>query len=1102
MQMPQLNSFNMKTLTGFELGSEKHMAIRSTQRKRQAGQSVIIAIAVLFILAFLAAIFVALLARNLERTTRASDTLTADFYAQAGIQYADQMLTSSPQGADWRPPLVYQLSAANAASLTTDELTAYNAYVNTGPPGTQPPFAPPYLLPVLLNDPDAFWLNQGFTRYNTQGGRFLLRVSYGAEPGAGAAANGSVFDNLSTTDSTQSISKYIRIESIGRTGVVINNDPTTFTPQPIRLHAELVAYKPIGLVDYSRFITNKYDRADTANLGVPSTYGEFDTADNSIMTPGVYDFDLGNATNQVPQYPLVTVYGNVAGPAALSGGSLRCNTNLRLYGFNTAFLNGVNGDDWEIAGNLSFDGYNAGAAGASVTNLYPNQTVGPYTNNPSVLTVSGTNTAGAAEAGYLATPTNITSLGGQFDTADGLIRDAGTANDLNGFPRSIKRLNPPSLDVIDPSSGLNRYQELTQTGTLASTGTPSYAAGPYTAETNTSPATVYIDNISDVQQESSNVQTGGYTLRNDWLNPPSATSAGSLNWEGPFYNPPGATIVFGPITVNVGTGGNVTQQPFWGFTVTRTDAPVGLPSGSPVTWQWKNGAGQTVQQTTPAPTIEFAYGTAPPTFQFDQSNPVYFLGADNTEPGGTAAYNSSGKYDNDIVIYAEGNVRVRGVVSPTSTADPLTGGNYESSGNAPPPHHVTIVSGQIAYIEGSVLKGGVGYSPSTNYASSSSIAILAESYVCLNTTQFLAGASLRSDISAESADASAGTIDFNGNTLTEAFDLPSEPFAGQMLYLSQTASGGDGAAAYGEISFNQQTYDGIPANDNTDIVYDGAPNAPGNVNPAPATNATEYLQGAAGAYNRTMMPLNLGAAFAGPAFTAPGTGFSHMALTFGWSPESTATYQLERAAVIPSDVRIEAVLYAQDNSFFLIPGPWFNDDATDTMDQYVSKGYARSRPDETQGPTAPQPGFTDEHFPFFGQPIDMQITVDGSVIENMPADPADQTAWMLKWGWIPKDQGAELGAPTLNAAQPTAHATISTLSTLQPNALTGMPAVVQTSLPAIGLNIAYDPTAGTAANTDYDRLDEYGRPLPYTPVLPVSPDVLYSGSTPGNSLVQ
>src|SRR5207245_242437 len=43
-------------------------------------------------------------------------------------------------------------------------------------------------------------------------------------------------------------------------------------------------------------------------------------------------------------------------------------------------------------------------------------------------------------------------------------------------------------------------------------------------------------------------------------------------------------------------------------------------------------------------------------------------------------------------------------------------------------------------------------------------------------------------------------------------------------------------------------------------------------------------------------------------------------------------YLLSRAAVAPMDVRIEAVMYAQHGSFFVIPGYPLNTDPSDTRD--------------------------------------------------------------------------------------------------------------------------------------------------------------------------
>jgi hypothetical protein len=115
------------------------------------GQSVVLALAVMFLMIFMGALFVTMIARNLTRVDRASDTSQAQQLAEAGLRYADQQLTFSDEGADWRPQLD----------------RAFNLK-----PGADP------------RDPDYFWLTDNgsfrspYVRLLSGEGRFLLRVSY------------------------------------------------------------------------------------------------------------------------------------------------------------------------------------------------------------------------------------------------------------------------------------------------------------------------------------------------------------------------------------------------------------------------------------------------------------------------------------------------------------------------------------------------------------------------------------------------------------------------------------------------------------------------------------------------------------------------------------------------------------------------------------------------------------------------------------------------------------------------------------------------------------------------------------------------------------
>jgi hypothetical protein len=79
----------------------------------------------------------------------------------------------------------------------------------------------------------------------------------------------------------------------------------------------------------------------------------------------------------------------------------------------------------------------------------------------------------------------------------------------------------------------------------------------------------------------------------------------------------------------------------------------------------------------------------------------------------------------------------------------------------------------------------------------------------------------------------------------------------------------------------------------------------------------------------------------------------------------------------PLPVQIQALIYAQNGSWFVIPGPWFNDD-----------------PDEASaGGDPPTSGY-----PGYHEPLNIQISVFGAISENMPADLGSAAEWTSKWG--------------------------------------------------------------------------------------------------------
>lgn len=207
--------------------------------RRHRGQALIIAIGVLFVISMFAAIYIGIINRLFTRTRYEESTAKAYALAQAGIEYANQMLTQSEEGASWRP-------------LFT-------------PPYPFDPNDPRYPL-YQQYDPDFDYLKVGgpdgrgaFVRLNMGDGRFLLRVTYNYRP-------------------DDPLSSFIKIESVGRPGNASeikwedpNFDPTTIDPALYTPYKRtLVAYKPVYVTDYAWFVMNNSKREEYIRLGAPN----------------------------------------------------------------------------------------------------------------------------------------------------------------------------------------------------------------------------------------------------------------------------------------------------------------------------------------------------------------------------------------------------------------------------------------------------------------------------------------------------------------------------------------------------------------------------------------------------------------------------------------------------------------------------------------------------------------------------------------------------------------------------------------------------------------------------------------------------------------
>lgn len=945
------------------------------------GQSLILALMILFMLVFIGGLFVTIVAKNLGRTQRSGQTLSADYIAETGIRYASDQLTYSLDGADWRP-------APNYPEIVK--------WVETGLPVGGP-------LPVDSpnpQDPDYLWLMQGYCRFTYGKGRFLLRVTYNPRLG----------------DPT---SKFIKIEAVGRPGVVDENDPTTMQlKQPIRLRAEKVAYKAIAITDYARFITNRDRRSDPFALGVPA-YTQPDGA---------------------TQRAFVTQYGD--GPIAPGGGSIRVNGNLMWYGTNYIWLDRMRNESVEVAGDITHAtewDRGSGAPPPDATAVYVNPPVG--SSDP-----------------WQANSLLRQSADPLFDTCPdpaspdvGLYRDGSPKGDVGVIiggvlyrrPRSIRRLEPPLLDDTGPAGGLGRYREVTRNSgewkystvlhSWYNTGYYGWGAG------------IYVNNRTDLQSES---ELG--TLRDDWMNP-----GGSQYWSGPYYTPPGVIVILTPYDLDDDDGD---QNAMTG----RPDMILMQSNSAGAKFNWYDPDGNVL---------------VPSGGQVIMPYPKKENGALLPEKEG---------YEG--VLFAEGNVRIKGTL--------------------PPNTQLTVVSGGTIYVEGNILKSNKDENGNvlTDSQKKSAIALLATDYVCVNTTQFFGPApesptpaNWRPDMScyAASVDHPLSFSFSFGEDADTKYVKPQIPIC---VYVRHTADR-DANPSYMNMTINQAGVGDVWFGLYYFNLGGGAPLTwPLQASTSALQTARKYIYPLSDpeaiqdagilAEQRwpiwehqvyTLIPLPSGADFG--FNTDPGA-----ANTIGFSLDpnmAKADYLLSRFAIQPCDIKIEALMYAQNGSFFVIPGDWFNPDANDHVPDPVA-GAPNGRAARLR---------IEPRWPFNGQPVDVEVSIRGAISENVPAPVADQAAWMEKWGWIPPVHGSSVIA---------VDQTIAYRDPLDPNDVPGLVTGAAGPIRQRGLKIVYDtmlsypkiPDPAYPTDNTHDlpiRRDAFMRPLPITPKLPVSGQMLFFG---------
>jgi type II secretory pathway pseudopilin PulG len=697
------------------------------------------------------------------------------------------------------------------------------------------------------------------------------------------------------------------------------------------------------------------------------------------------------------------------------------------------------GGSMYLNGDARFFGNITDPTGASGTEVYLNADLGDqiiaagditFAESATPTRVFRVTTAGTNQFDLLASAAG-------FSTFGGLVRDGREGQDPQGFPRFGMRKEPPLMDEEDPNTGQLRYRLATRSSGVIGVGGFNLGRLGYGSGT-------YIANNNDLNRDS---EDGSYSQRNDWLTP-----GASNNWKGPYYIPPGARIVLdldGFTITRHGTGNNETWRDYTGLDTGRRTLRFKLGFAA-------NNDLRIINELTPGVTN---FGT-PSAADFSQGMPFNGL------------------------IFAEGNIRVRGVIPAVRD---LQSNNRIGV-------QLTLVTLGSAYIEGSIVKG---------HTQTSTLAVLARDNVVLNTSMFFGP----KDDPLRARDNNDPTTPERIRVSQQRYDmflqLPNDPLTGTpylsaYTYNNPNRTPGNAitaslyvahAADYDRSAFFNLLIN-ADTNANPEYLFENQdpPNAASPLmapiiappNPIPtyglANPGTQVLP----IYEKRRFELFPIAAAVNGSYTFLTGGMENV---FGFKTDNTISvsgagdYFYGRMAVQPMDVRIEAALYAQEGSFFVLPGPWMNPNPNDRRDAFTTAANRFANFQASQ------------EYPFYAEPVDVRITIMGSVSENFPPVMSDQAQWLQHWGWIPAEYG-ESGQYIPDQHFPRVP------GTNNPDFAT-----YKFFVPNLGIN--YDPTliSGrtlgsfdfTNANAIYVRTDRFGRPLPPMPKLPVGTKMFYFG---------
>ncbi len=1031
-----------------------------SMRRTTRGQTLVVAIMILAVLLVLGFVFLGILNRNINQAGRSQNRSVGNDLGKAGVEYAHNQMQHSELRADWRPSTV---RLATAGDFTRDPDALYlrgasgyplriagDTLVDRGGPDGLGPYGR-----VLYSD-----------------GRALVRVRW-------APSDANLFDTnpVGALREPGKARNYLIIESIGRPGRINPDDPTQqlnsggvkfqnyadeaefrnwFSQMKERdaqfqSSRRLIAFASIGLTEHALFITNRDGSSRPAQLGFP------------IESGARYGVGAVQPTLQ---------FGNFTdGPAAATvsgGGSIWSNTDLTFFGNTSLILNQGLGDGLWVAGKIK--------ASDGAARLFIRRTRGDDSVVADDDNIELGETVGIVNGGN--TTDRLNSDDPFFGTIDGLIRDGIQASDPVGHPRFVGAKQAPSITDINPATGANTYfTETRNSGRIVAdrnTGRLGHGEG------------VYVNNLDDrqmrVDEDGRQDSGSAESLVYDWLNPNNGQAG--TGWQGPFYVPVGAYV----------------RLTWDGFTITRD----GRAPAARRTWRNLDGSDSGLT------TIRYRIGDP------DGPGPLpnYIINT-ITNPADIAAANPvwTNGFPFNGLVYFEGNVRVRGTI-PTDV-------------------QMTFISNATIYIEGSITKGVITDNAGSRLTrpSRSALMLMAKDYVTLNTTQFFGtGGNQPLD------EVNEGLEGANPVRINSGFSLG---LATDLMWRSETVAGLPGVTASNPSTWRPFARDYIDPGTNNPInssllvshatdgdtgfsvlgmtvnfgigtwtynFFDRANSFPPNVpsfGPRKALGIENW--GRSALYETIGLPVidPTTATWTGSTVTSTAPFGAYTMLLNGANDFTIQVlndmpsfapgqnYKVRRAVMVPHDVKIEASVYAQDGAFFVIPGQWFNPNPNDRRDTYAALG---ATPAECAAERLARYGSHPET-PFYGEPLDVRVQIIGSVSMNMPVPISQQSEWLKKWGWIPREQGATGQLIPSAHVPPGYNITGGGGDQYVPN-----------------LTITYDPMLATGRTSGYrDLPDSYVRylrlqpdpvnnpafqvdyPLAPMPRLPVSPTLIYYG---------